>query len=66
MSTVTGHRPISLVLAEQILDMFEESGASEAQMYSALDVVRSLVPVLPNASCSIEANDLLSSGGSSI
>ena len=53
--TVTGQH-ISLLIAEKILRVFEESGASEAEKYAALDVVRSLVPVLPNASCSVEAN----------
>jgi hypothetical protein len=62
--TVTGQRHISLVLADRILLLFEESGASEAERLSALDVVRALVPVLPNASCSGEATDLLSSSGS--
>lgn len=52
--TVTGQH-ISLLIAEKILRVFEESGASEAEKYAALDVVRSLVPVLPNASCSVEA-----------
>jgi hypothetical protein len=63
MITVTGQRPISLVLAEQIIAMFEESGASEAQRYSALEVVRAIVSVLPNASCSVETNDLLTGSG---
>ena len=48
---------ISLLLAEQIVKILSESGASEAERYAALEVARALVPVLPNASCSVEAND---------
>lgn len=50
-------RSISLLLADRILDVLEESGASEAEKHAALAVVRAIVPVLPNASCSGEAND---------
>ena len=53
--TVTGQRHISLVLADRILDILEESGASETEKYAALEAARAIVPVLPNASCSIEA-----------
>jgi hypothetical protein len=48
-------RHISLLLADRILDVLEESGASEAEKHSALAVVRAIVPVLPNASCSAES-----------
>jgi len=51
--TVTGQH-ISLLLAERILKIFEESGASEAEKHAALGVVRAVVPVLPNASCSVD------------
>lgn len=55
--TVTGQRHISLLLADQILKLLEDSGASEAEKHAALGVVRAVVPVLPNASCSVENND---------
>lgn len=47
---------ISLVLAERIIDLLAESGASEAEKHVALEVAKAMVPVLPNASCSAEAN----------
>jgi hypothetical protein len=56
MSTVTGQRHISILLAEKIIQALEESGASEAEKHVALEVVKALVPVLPNASFSVEAN----------
>jgi hypothetical protein len=56
-TTVTGQRHISLVLAERILDLMEESGASETEKHAALGAARALIPVLPNASCSVEANE---------
>ena len=57
MSTVTGQQNhISLLLANRILEVFEESGASEAEKHAALAVVRAIVPVLPNATCSVERN----------
>lgn len=49
-----GSRHISLLLADRILDLLEESGASETEKHAALAVVRAIVPVLPNASCSTE------------
>ena len=52
---------LSLILAERIIEVFEESGASEPEKYAALDVARALVPVLPNASCSVENNEALTS-----
>jgi hypothetical protein len=55
--TVTGQRHISLMLADRILELLQESGASEAERYCALEVAKAIVPVLPNASCSIEANE---------
>ncbi len=45
---------ISLLIAEKIVKVFEESGASEAERHAALEVAKAMVPVLPNASCSIE------------
>jgi hypothetical protein len=54
---MTGQRHISLVLADRILDVLEESGATEAEKYCALDVAKAIVPVLPNSSCSAEANE---------
>jgi hypothetical protein len=63
MSTVTGQRHISLLLADRILEVLQDSGASEAEKYSALEVVRAIVSVLPNASCSVETNDLLTGSG---
>lgn len=59
-----GQRHISLLLADRIIELLQDSGASEAQQYSALDVARAIIPVLPNASCSVEANNLLSGGDS--
>jgi hypothetical protein len=56
---VTGQRHISLVLADRILELLQESGASEAERYCALDVVRAIVPVLPNASCSVDIIDTI-------
>ena len=43
-----------LLLAEKIIELLNESGASEAEKHAALGVVRAVVPVLPNALCSIE------------
>ncbi len=56
--TVTGQQPryLPLMLAERIIEALNESGASEAEKHAALAVVRAMVPVLPNASCSIEKN----------
>lgn len=59
--TDVGQRHISLLLADQIIDILQDSGASEAEKYSALDVARAVVPVLVNA-CSVEANDLFAGG----
>jgi hypothetical protein len=56
-TTVTGQRHISMVLGERILALLEESGASETERHAALDVARAIVPVLPNAACSVEANE---------
>lgn len=47
MSTVTGQRHISILLAEKILGMLEESGASEAERHVALEIARAIVPVFP-------------------
>jgi hypothetical protein len=52
------NKHISLALAEDILNLLEESGASEAEKHVALEVAKAMVPVLPNASCSIELNGL--------
>ena len=49
-------RHISIVLAERIVELLQESEASEAQRLMALDVAKVLVPVLPKASYSPEAN----------
>ena len=57
---MTGQRNIALVLADRILEILEESGASEAERYCALEVAKAIVPVLPNASCSVEANEVAS------
>jgi hypothetical protein len=58
MSTVTGQpRYLSLLVAERIIEVLNESGASEAEKHVALEVAKAMVPVLPNASCSAEAND---------
>ena len=54
---MTGQRQISFVLAERILELLEESGASEPEKYAALEAARAVIPVLPNASCSVEANE---------
>jgi hypothetical protein len=50
-----GH--ISVVLANRILEVLEDSGATEPEKYAALEVARAVVPVLPNASCSIERSE---------
>ncbi|MGB8030673.1 MAG: hypothetical protein WCF30_13550 [Terracidiphilus sp.] len=61
---VTGQKThISLQLANRILEMFEESGASETERHAALAVVMAMVPVLPNASCSVEKNELIEECG---
>jgi hypothetical protein len=54
---VTGQRHIALVLADRILEILEESGASEAEKHAALGAARAIIPVLSNASCSVEANE---------
>ena len=36
---------VSLQLAESILDLFKESGATQVEQYAALDVARALVVV---------------------
>ena len=51
-------RQISLLLADRIIELLQESGASEAEKHAALEVARAVVPVLPNASCSVEKNSL--------
>ena len=51
---MTGQRYMPLLLAEKIIELLNESGASEAEKHAALGVVRAVVPVLPNALCSIE------------
>jgi hypothetical protein len=43
------------LLAEKIVEVLEESGASETERHVALEIAKALVPILPNASCSIEA-----------
>jgi hypothetical protein len=56
---VTGQRPryLAFLLAEKLIDTLNESGASESEKHAALAVVRAMVPVLPNASCSADRND---------
>ncbi len=53
-----GTRHISVLLAEKITEFMREAGASETQMFAALEIARALVPVLPNASCSPEQNPI--------
>ncbi len=38
-------RPVSLQLAEQIMALFQNSGATQLEQLAALDVARALVPV---------------------
>lgn len=38
-------KPVSLQLAEVILDLFRNSGATQVEQFAALDVARALVPV---------------------
>lgn len=38
-------KPVSLKLAETILDLFRDSGATQVEQFAALDVARALVPV---------------------
>lgn len=47
-------RCLALELADRILEVLEESGASETEKYAALGVVRNVVPILPGATCSAE------------
>lgn len=56
-------RHISIVLAEKIISILEESGASEAERHVALAVARAMIPVLPNASCSVEKAMAIEGGG---
>lgn len=51
-------RHISLVLADQIIELLQGSGSTEAERYVALEVARALVPVMPNASCSAEDKEV--------
>ncbi len=36
---------VSIVLAEKIMDLFEESGATELERLAALEICKALVPV---------------------
>lgn len=40
---------ISMILAEKILTLLEESGAAEIEKLAALDIARSVVPVSPGS-----------------
>jgi hypothetical protein len=51
------NRYLALMLAERILEMLEESGASEAERHAALEAAKAFVPVLPNAACSVESRE---------
>ena len=55
-------RHISIILGEKILELLVQSGASETERHAALDVARAIVPVLPNASCSIEKAEIEGGG----
>lgn len=45
MRSQMSDRPVSLQLAETILDVFRNSGATQLEQCAALDVARALVPV---------------------
>jgi hypothetical protein len=44
MRSQMSDRPVSLQLAETILDVFRNSGATQLEQCAALDVARALVP----------------------
>ena len=42
---------LPLILAERIVDLLNDSGASEAEKLVAVAVVKALIPILPGSVC---------------
>jgi hypothetical protein len=54
---------ISMILADKIIKLLEDSGASESQKMAALQIARAVVPVSDGSSCSTSDDVALPTGG---